>query len=126
MQDLVAGQIDLIVDQASNSLPQVQAGKIRAYAVTDNKRLAAAPDIPTVDEAGLPGFHVAVWYGVLGAKGHAKDIIAKLNAAVKEALADPAVRKRLADVGSEFRRAPADAGGARAPSKGRSRRNGGR
>ena len=82
LQDLVAGQIDLIVDQASNSLPQVQAGTIRAYAVTDSKRLAAAPDIPTVDEAGLPGFHVSLWSALWVPKGTPKDVVAKLNAAV--------------------------------------------
>jgi tripartite-type tricarboxylate transporter receptor subunit TctC len=102
LQDLVAGQIDLIVDQASNSLPQAQAGRIRAYAVTDTKRLAAEPSIPTVDEAGLPGFHVAVWSGLWVPKGTPKDIIAKLNAAVVETLADPAVRKRLGDVGVDI------------------------
>jgi len=102
LQDLVAGQIDLIVDQASNSLPQAQAGRIRAYAVTDTKRLAAAPNIPTVDEAGLAGFHVAVWSALWVPKGTAKDIIARLNAAVVEALADPAVRKRLGDVGVDI------------------------
>jgi tripartite-type tricarboxylate transporter receptor subunit TctC len=102
IQDLVAGQIDLIVDQASNSLPQVQAGRIRAYAVTDDKRLGAATDIPTVDQAGLPGFHVAVWSAFWVPKGTPKEIIAKVNGAAKEALADPAVRKRLADVGVEI------------------------
>jgi len=102
IQDLVAGQIDLIVDQASNSLPQAQAGRIRAYGVTDTKRLAAAPDIPTVDEAGLPGFHVAVWTALWVPKGTSRDIIARLNTAAKEALADPAVRKRLADVGVDL------------------------
>jgi tripartite-type tricarboxylate transporter receptor subunit TctC len=106
LQDLVAGQIDLIVDQASNSLPQVQAGTIRAYGVTDTKRLAAATDIPTVDEAGLPGFHVSVWSAFWVPKGTPKDVIAKLNAAVVESLADPAVRKRLGDVGVEI--APRD------------------
>ena len=99
LQDLVAGQIDLIVDQASNSLPQAQAGRIRAYGVTDTKRLAAEPSIPTVDEAGLPGFHVAVWSALWVPKGTPKDVIAKLNAAVVETLADPAVKKRLGDVG---------------------------
>jgi tripartite-type tricarboxylate transporter receptor subunit TctC len=102
LQDLVAGQIDLIVDQASNSLPQVQGGKIRAYAITADKRLPAAPDIPTVDEAGLPGFHVALWSGLWAPKGTPADIIARLNAAVVAALADPAVRKRLADAGLEI------------------------
>ena len=100
--DLVAGQIDLIVDQASNSLPQVKAGKIRPYGITADKRLAAAPDVPTVDEAGLPGFHVELWSAIWVPKGTPKDIIAKLNAAVVEALADPVVRKRLAEVGLEI------------------------
>jgi len=101
LQDLMAGQIDIIVDQASNSLPQVQAGRIRAYGITDTKRLSAAPDIPTVDEAGLPGFHIELWSAVWAPKGTPKDIIAKLNAAVVEALADPAVQKRFADSGLE-------------------------
>jgi tripartite-type tricarboxylate transporter receptor subunit TctC len=102
LQDLVAGQIDLIVDQASNSMAQVQAGKIRAYAVTANKRLAVAPDIPTVDEAGLSGFYISIWNGLWVPKGTPKEAIAKLNAAVVEALADPAVRQRLADVGLDI------------------------
>ena len=100
--DLVAGQIDLIVDQASNSLAQVQAGKIRAYGISADKRLAAAPDVPTVDEAGLPGFHVEIWSAFWVPKGTPKDIVAKLNAAVVDALADPAVRKRLAEVGLDI------------------------
>jgi tripartite-type tricarboxylate transporter receptor subunit TctC len=102
LQDLVAGQIDMIVDQASNSLAQVQAGTIRAYGISAEKRLAAAPDIPTTDEAGLPGFHVSLWSALWAPKGTPKDVIAKLNAAVTDALADPAVRQRLADVGLEI------------------------
>jgi tripartite-type tricarboxylate transporter receptor subunit TctC len=100
--DLVAGQIDVIVDQASNSLAQVKAGKIRAYAVTSTKRLSAAPDIPTVDEAGLPGFHVELWSGVWVPKGTPKDVVAKLNAAIVDALADPAVRKRMEEAGLDI------------------------
>jgi tripartite-type tricarboxylate transporter receptor subunit TctC len=100
--DLVAGQIDMIVDQASNAMTQVQAGKIRAYAISDAKRLAAAPDIPTADEAGLPGFHISLWSALWAPKGTPKDVIAKLNRAVMDALADPAVRKRMADVGLEI------------------------
>jgi tripartite-type tricarboxylate transporter receptor subunit TctC len=97
--DLVAGQIDIIVDQASNSLPQVQAGKIRAYAITDQKRLVAAPSIPTVAEAGLPELQIELWSGVWVPKGTPKDIVARLNGAIVDALADPAVKKRFAEVG---------------------------
>jgi tripartite-type tricarboxylate transporter receptor subunit TctC len=100
--DLVAGQIDLIVDQASNSLAQVKAGKIRAYAVTSARRLAAAPDIPTVDEAGLPGFHVELWSGIWVPKGTPKNVVGKLNDAIVGALGDPAVRKRMEEAGLDI------------------------
>jgi tripartite-type tricarboxylate transporter receptor subunit TctC len=100
--DLIAGQIDLIVDQASNSLAQVKAGKIRAYAITSEKHLAAAPDIPTVEEAGLPGFHVELWSGIWVPKGTPKAVVDKLNAAIVEALADPGVRKRMAEAGLDI------------------------
>ena len=102
MTDLVAGQIDLLVDQASNALPQVLSGTIKAYAVTAASRLAAAPRIPTVDEAGLPGFHVSVWHGLWVPKATPEAIVARLNAAVVDALANPAVRSRLADLGQQI------------------------
>jgi len=102
LQDLVAGQIDMIIDQASNSMNQIKAGTIKAHAVAAEKRLAAAPDIPTVDEAGLPGFHVSVWTAFWLPKGTPKDVIAKLSVAVKDALADATVQKRLADLGLEI------------------------
>jgi len=102
MQDLIAGRTDLMLDQAANSLPWVRSGKIRAYAVTAKARMAAAPDIPTVDEAGLPGLYIAVWHALWVPKGTPKDIVARLNAAVVEALADPSVRQRLADLGQEI------------------------
>jgi tripartite-type tricarboxylate transporter receptor subunit TctC len=102
MQDLVAGQIDIMIDQAANSIPQVRAGTIKAYAVTAKTRLAAAPDIPTVDEAGVPGLHISIWHALWMPKGTPKDIIAKLNDAVVDALADAGVRKRLADLGQEI------------------------
>jgi tripartite-type tricarboxylate transporter receptor subunit TctC len=101
-QDLLAGHIDLKVEQAAQTLPLVQSGQIRAYAVTAETRLAAAPDIPTVDEAGLPGFYISAWHGLWVPKGTPTDVIAKLNAAVVDALADPAVRKRLAELGQEI------------------------
>ena len=102
MQDLVAGHVDLMIDQAANSLPQVRAGTIRAFAVTDKNRVAAAPDIPTVDEAGVPGLHISIWHALWMPKGTPKDIMAKLNAAVVETLADDNVRKKLADLGQEI------------------------
>ena len=101
-QDLLAGQIDLMFDQAANSLPQVRGGKVRAYAVTSKKRLAAAPDIPTTDEAGLPGFYMDVWHGIWAPKGTPPAVITKLNAAIVEALADPGVRAKLTDLGQEI------------------------
>ena len=102
MQDLLAGRIDMIVDQASNSLPQVRAGKIKAFAVTAKTRLSAAPEIPTVDEAGLPGLYVSVWFGIWAPKGTPRDIIAKLNAAMVSSLADATVRQRLGELGQEI------------------------
>ena len=101
MQDLVAGNIDIIVDQASNAIPQVQGGRIRAYAVTAPKRIAAGPDIPTVDEAGLPGSHIWLWSGLWVPKGTPNDVIGKLNAALRTALTDAGVRKRFDDLGLE-------------------------
>src|SRR3982751_5376240 len=99
MNDLVAGQIDLIVDQTSNSIGQVRAGNIRAYAITDERRLEHAPDVPTVDEAGLPGFHMTLWSGLWVPKGTPKEIVARLNTAAVDALNDPAVRKQLENLG---------------------------
>jgi tripartite-type tricarboxylate transporter receptor subunit TctC len=102
MQDLIAGQIDILLDTPAVSLPQVNAGTIKAYAVTAKSRLAVAPDIPTVDEAGLPGFYFSFWHAIWVPKNTPKPIIAKLNAAVINALADPAVRKRLTDIAQDI------------------------
>jgi tripartite-type tricarboxylate transporter receptor subunit TctC len=102
LTDLVAGQIDIIVDQASNSMQQIRSGNIRPYAITDRKRLSAAPDIPTADEAGLPGFYMTLWNGLWVPKGTPKEAITRLNAAVVEALGDPAVKQRLVDLGLEI------------------------
>ena len=101
MQDLMAGLIDLMIDPAANSVPQVRAGTIKAYAVTSRHRTPAAPDVPTVDEAGLPALQITSWHGLWVPKGTPRDIIAKLNGAVVEALADPTVRRRLADLANE-------------------------
>jgi tripartite-type tricarboxylate transporter receptor subunit TctC len=102
INDLVAGHIDMMIDLAPNSLPHVRAGTIKAYAVTANSRLAVAPEIPTVDEAGLPGFHMRVWQAVWAPKGTPKAVVDQLNAALVAALGDPAVRSRLADLGQEI------------------------
>jgi len=101
-QDLVAGQIDLIIGDQVTSLPQIRSGNIKAYAVTNKNRLTAAPDIPTVDEAGLPGFYTTVWNAIWAPKGTPKNVIMKLNAAVVGELADSAIRRRLADLGQQI------------------------
>jgi tripartite-type tricarboxylate transporter receptor subunit TctC len=106
MNDLIAGQIDVIVDQTSNSIAQVRAGNIRAYAVTADKRVEQASDVPTTDEAGLPGFHMTLWSGLWVPKDTPKDIVAKLNASAVDALNDPAVRKQLENLGLQM--PPAD------------------
>src|SRR5262245_16488365 len=102
LQDLLAGQIDLMIDQPSNSLPHVQAGKVKALAVTAPTRLAAAPDIPTTDEAGLPGFYTSVWQALWVPRGTPEPVIDTLNKAVRTALADAKVRQRFADLGQEI------------------------
>jgi tripartite-type tricarboxylate transporter receptor subunit TctC len=102
MNDLVAGQIDLIIDQTSNSINQVRAGTIRAYAIADDKRVESAPNIPTTDEAGLPGFHMTLWSGLWAPKGTPKAIVAKLNAAAVDALNDPMVQKQFENLGLQM------------------------
>jgi tripartite-type tricarboxylate transporter receptor subunit TctC len=101
-QDLIAGQIDLMFDQASSSLQYVRSGRTKAFAIASQTRLAVAPDIPTAAEAGLPGFHISVWHALWAPKGTPGNIIAKLNSAVVETLADETVRKRLVDMGQEI------------------------
>ena len=102
LQDLMAGQIDMMFDQVANSIPQVRAGKIKAFAVTAKKRLDVLPDVPTVDEAGLPGLYIAVWHGLWAPKGTPSDVTAKLSAAALEALTDPQVRERFVSLGQEI------------------------
>ena len=102
MNDLVAGQIDVMIDQTSNSINQVRAGTIRGYAVTDTKRAESATDIPTADEAGLPGFHMTLWSGLWVPKGTPKEIVTRLNAVAVEALNDPSVRKQRENIGLQM------------------------
>ncbi len=99
MQDLVAGQIDMMVDAPATVVPQLRAGTIKVYALAAKSRLASAPNVPTTDEAGLPGFHFSAWFAFLAPKGTPKPMVDRLNAAAVEALADAGVRARLAEFG---------------------------
>jgi tripartite-type tricarboxylate transporter receptor subunit TctC len=102
MNDMVAGQIDLMADASPNSLPQLRAAGIKAFAVMSDSRLDAAPDIPTVDEAGLPGLYLAYWHGLWAPKHLPTNIVNRLSAAAMEAMHDPQVRARLAELGPQF------------------------
>jgi tripartite-type tricarboxylate transporter receptor subunit TctC len=102
MQDVIAGHVDISFDQAATGLNYARSGQVRAFAITAKNRVASAPDIPTVDEAGMPGFYMSVWHAVWVPHGTPKDAVDRLNGAVREALADPAVRKRFADLGQEI------------------------
>jgi tripartite-type tricarboxylate transporter receptor subunit TctC len=101
LQDLIGGQIDLMCAAPAAALALVRSGRLRAHAVTAKSRLSSAPDIPTVDEAGLPGLYSSVWVALFAPKGTPEDVIAKLNSAVVRVLADPAVRQRITDLGME-------------------------
>jgi tripartite-type tricarboxylate transporter receptor subunit TctC len=102
VQDLIANQIQIMIDQSSNSLPHVRAGKLKVYAVAAKERTAAAPDIPTTAEAGFPGIEVAIWHGLWAPKGTPPEVIARLNAAAVAALKDPEVRHKLEDLGQDI------------------------
>ena len=102
MQDLVAGQIDMMIDAPVMILPQLRAGTIKAFALLAERRLAQAAEVPTADEAGLPGLHLSNWFGLWAPKGTAKDIVGKLNAAAVNSLADPTVRQKFDDLGFEI------------------------
>jgi tripartite-type tricarboxylate transporter receptor subunit TctC len=102
MQDLLAEQIDFMIEPSSNFKSLVGAGSVKPYAITGKTRLPSSPDIPTADEAGLPGFFASLWYGLWVPKDTPKDIIAKLNATMVQLLADPAVKQRLAELGIEI------------------------
>jgi tripartite-type tricarboxylate transporter receptor subunit TctC len=102
MSDLLAGHIDLMIPQPFLVLPHVRVGKIRAYAVTAPARLEAMPEVPAADEAGAPGLHISIWSGLFAPRGTPRDVIAKLNAAVMVALADPGLRGRFAAMAHEI------------------------
>jgi tripartite-type tricarboxylate transporter receptor subunit TctC len=101
-QGLVSGQIDVMLDTPAVSMPQVRGGTVKAYAVTAPKRLAIAPEIPTTDEAGLPGFYFTFWHAFWVPKGTPKDIVTKLNDALVKTLADPVTRERLTNIAQEI------------------------
>jgi tripartite-type tricarboxylate transporter receptor subunit TctC len=98
-RDLVAGQIDMAIADLATSVPQIRAGNIKVYAFTGKSRLPLLPDVPTVEEAGVPGFHTSIWNAIWAPKGTPKPVTEKLNAAVVAALADPAARAQLAGLG---------------------------
>ena len=102
MLDLVAGHINIMFDQAGDALPHLRGGDIKAFAVAAKSRLQLAPDVPTVDEAGLPGFYLSIWHGLWAPKGTPKAVVEKLNSAVAVALADPEARQQLIELGQEI------------------------
>jgi tripartite-type tricarboxylate transporter receptor subunit TctC len=102
MQDLLAGQIDFMIEPSSNFKALIATSSIKPFAVTGRTRLASSPNIPTADEAGLPGFVASLWYGLWVPKDTPKDVVEKLNATIRQVLADPPVRKRFADLGIEI------------------------
>jgi tripartite-type tricarboxylate transporter receptor subunit TctC len=102
MQDLLAGQIDFMIEPSSNFRSLVATHSIKPYAITGRARLPSSPDIPTADEAGLPGFVASLWYGLWVPRDTPKDIVEKLNATMRQVLADPFVQKRFEDLGIEI------------------------
>jgi tripartite-type tricarboxylate transporter receptor subunit TctC len=102
MPDLVGGQIDMAIVDPVTALPQFRAGRIKVFAAMAKSRTATAPEVPTVDEAGVPGLHISPWQAIWAPKGTPKEIIARLNGAVVDALSDAAIRKKLADQGYEI------------------------
>jgi tripartite-type tricarboxylate transporter receptor subunit TctC len=102
MQALLGGQVDLMCDQTTQTVPQIKAGSLRFYGVTTAQRIKALPDAPTLAEQGLKGFEVMVWHGIYAPKGTPKDITEKFNAAVRTALKDPNVMARMAELGAEI------------------------
>ena len=101
MNDLLGGQVDIMCDQTTNTTSQIKGGKIKAYGVTTKARLASMPDVPTLNEAGLPGFEVVVWHGLYAPRGTPKVIVDRLAGALQVALKDPTVKLRFAELGTE-------------------------
>ena len=102
MNDLLGGQVDLLCDQTTQTVPLIKDGRVKVYGVTTLKRLSALPNVPTLDEQGLKGFEVKVWHGMYAPKGTPAPVLDKINAALRAALADPMVKTRLADLSSDI------------------------
>jgi tripartite-type tricarboxylate transporter receptor subunit TctC len=102
MNALLGGQVDILCDQTTQTIPQIKAGSVKFYGVTTKNRIKALPDAPTLAEQGLKDFEVLVWHGIYAPKGTPKPIIEKMNAAVRTALKDPDVMQRMADLGAEI------------------------
>jgi tripartite-type tricarboxylate transporter receptor subunit TctC len=101
MNDLLGGQVDFMCDQTSNTISQIKAGKVKVYGVTTKTRVSALPNVPTLHEAGLPGFEVSVWQGLYVPKGTPKAVIDTLTKALQTALADPELKKRFVELGTD-------------------------
>jgi putative tricarboxylic transport membrane protein len=101
MNDLLGGQVDFMCDQTTNTTSQIKAGKIKVYGVTTKRRVPSLPEVPTLDEAGLPGFEVAIWHGLYAPKGTPRPAIDKLAGALQQALKDSLVKTRFAELGTE-------------------------
>jgi tripartite-type tricarboxylate transporter receptor subunit TctC len=102
MTDLLGGQVDVLCDQTTQTLPQIKAGSVKLYGVTTRKRIAQLPDTPTLAESGLPGFEVVVWHGIYAPKGTPKPIVDKATQALQAALKDPEVIRRMGELGAEI------------------------
>jgi tripartite-type tricarboxylate transporter receptor subunit TctC len=102
MNDLVSGQVDLLCDQSTNAVPQIQGGTIKAFAVTSRTRLDVLPNLPTMQEAGSPNFEFTIWHGLYAPRGTPRPVIDSLNKALQAALADPTIRARFAEVGTQL------------------------
>jgi tripartite-type tricarboxylate transporter receptor subunit TctC len=102
MNDLLGGQVDLLCDQTTQTVPIIKEGRVKVFGVTTLSRLSALPNVPTLDEQGLKGFEVKVWHGMYAAKGTPKPILDKINVALRAALQDPTIKQRLADLSSDI------------------------
>ena len=102
INDLLGGQVDLLCDQTTQTVPMIKDGRVKVFGVTSLKRLSALPNVPTLDEQGLKGFEVKVWHGIYAPKGTPAPVLDKINAALHVAMRDPAVKQRLADLSSDI------------------------